>query len=95
MLKAISTLNPFPAATRYVVRRYTPLTTAQKKNPRRLLHTTVQYFHFDTSRQPFMGTVIEVNATKTQVLVEPDAGQAARFPRWRSVSDILARVTFK
>lgn len=80
-----------PAAPRFVVRRYTPLTTAQKTNPRRLLNFTVQYWHFDMLRTPFLGTVIEVRGN--QVLAEPDANQAARFPRWRSISDVLARVT--
>jgi hypothetical protein len=102
MIEPIATFTPpgatpavpsTPAPARVAIRRYTPLSADQQKNPYNLLNARVQYCHFDTSRKPFLGKVVDVNVVKGQVLVEPAPDQPARFPRWRSLFDVLAVVT--
>jgi hypothetical protein len=71
----------------------TPLSAFALNETPQMLNARIQYRHFDTSRDLFTGKVIETTAT--QMLVEPDAGQDARYPRWRELADVTGCVHFE
>lgn len=71
----------------------TPLSAFALNDAPQMLNALVEYRHFDTSTELFTGKVIETTAT--QVLVAPDAGQDARYPRWRELADVTAYVHFE
>jgi hypothetical protein len=71
----------------------TPLSEYPHSDAHQLINARVQYRHFDTSRDLFTGKVTAANGNR--VLITPDAGQDARYERWRDLADVTAYVHFE
>lgn len=61
-------------------------------SPAQMLFARVAYRHFETDDRLYFGLITDVKETVfgTQVEVTPEAGQDARYPKWRSVDNDIA-----